>query len=127
VLCTAHKRIFFNAVLFLLLLFIFTIFIYLFIFELKDTGNLHKWFYAPKGSAFLYIAPSSRSLVVPTVISSEFSGEGSLDSKFQYTGTRYLRCGKREEERGRERKREKERERERKSEKWRKGEGGDLL
>eukprot|EP00026_Physarum_polycephalum_P007831 Phypoly_transcript_07899.p1 GENE.Phypoly_transcript_07899~~Phypoly_transcript_07899.p1 ORF type:complete len:411 (+),score=58.21 Phypoly_transcript_07899:35-1234(+) len=52
------------------------------------TGNLHKWFYSPKGSAFLYIAPSFRSLVVPTVISSEFAGARSLDSKFQYTGTR---------------------------------------
>lgn len=49
-------------------------------------GNLHKWLFAPKGTAFLYVAPSQQSAMEPTVISSR--GLQTFVEKFEYTGTR---------------------------------------
>lgn len=52
------------------------------------TGNLHKWFYAPKGTAFLWVREEHRKYIVPTIISSEYSESASFAFKFQYTGTK---------------------------------------
>ena len=49
-------------------------------------GNCHKWLCAPKGSAFLWVAPSHRAALHPTVISHGFGG-GFL-AEFDWTGTR---------------------------------------
>lgn len=53
------------------------------------TGNLHKWCYAPKGCAFMWVSKkASRQWeeLAPTVISS--TGERSYVGRFSYTGTR---------------------------------------
>ena len=50
-------------------------------------GNLHKWLYAPKGSAFLWVNPRHQVEVVPTVISSEFDSVDYI-KRFLYVGTR---------------------------------------
>ena len=55
------------------------------------TGNLHKWCYAPKGSAFLWTSPLKKENkefrnIAPTVISS--TGQASYTGRFAYTGTR---------------------------------------
>jgi hypothetical protein len=51
-------------------------------------GNCHKWMYAPKGSAFMWVAPSQRNPTFPepTVISS--TGNRDFLGRFAYTGTR---------------------------------------
>lgn len=51
-------------------------------------GNAHKWLYAPKGTAFLWVAPSSQGDLSPepTVISS--SGQHDYVDRYAYTGTR---------------------------------------
>lgn len=51
-------------------------------------GNCHKWMYAPKGTAFMWVAPSQRkaSFPEPTVISS--TGYRDFLGRFSYTGTR---------------------------------------
>ena len=49
------------------------------------TGNAHKWLFAPKGSAFLYAAPSVQSVTHPTVISHPY--EQGFVQEFDYTGT----------------------------------------
>jgi len=51
-------------------------------------GNLHKWCYAPKGTAFLWTSPSRQGYteLQPTVISS--TGEHEYLKRFAYTGTR---------------------------------------
>jgi selenocysteine lyase/cysteine desulfurase len=51
-------------------------------------GNCHKWLYSPKGTAFLWVAPSQQTLQhpEPTVISS--SGDQTFLGRYKYTGTR---------------------------------------
>ena len=51
-------------------------------------GNLHKWGYAPKGCAVLWVSPVHRELVHPVVISHGY-GEG-LAAEFDWVGTRDL-------------------------------------
>ena len=50
------------------------------------TGNCHKWLCAPKGSAFLWVAPHWQASLHPTVISHGF-GAG-FQAEFDWTGTR---------------------------------------
>jgi len=53
------------------------------------TANAHKWLYAPKGTAFLWVAPKNQLLVTPTVISSENKvNVTTFIDKYLYTGTR---------------------------------------
>lgn len=51
-------------------------------------GNLHKWIFAPKGTAFMYVrnTPQRELVPQPTVISS--TGENEYLNRFKYTGTR---------------------------------------
>lgn len=49
-------------------------------------GNCHKWLSAPKGSAFLWVAPARQPALHPTVISHGLGG-GFL-AEFDWTGTR---------------------------------------
>lgn len=51
-------------------------------------GNLHKWIFAPKGTAFMYVrnTPQRELIPQPTVISS--TGENQYLDRFKYTGTR---------------------------------------
>jgi len=58
------------------------------------TGNLHKWCFAPRGSAFLWVAPKHRESIQPLVTShlykqdltDQFFMQGSMDQ------TSYLSC-----------------------------------
>ena len=70
------------------------------------TGNLHKWMYCPKGTAFLWVAPDFQKRVVPPVLSGTqiFSEDGpNVAADFEYVGTRdckphhsavCIQCGK---------------------------------
>ncbi|MEN9202054.1 MAG: aminotransferase class V-fold PLP-dependent enzyme [Thermostichus sp. DG_1_6_bins_120] len=49
-------------------------------------GNAHKWMFAPKGCAFLWVAPHQQPYTHPTVISHGF-GQGFL-AEFDWVGTR---------------------------------------
>ncbi|MBK9367342.1 MAG: aminotransferase class V-fold PLP-dependent enzyme [Deltaproteobacteria bacterium] len=49
-------------------------------------GNLHKWLFAPKGAAFLAVAPDQRAELHPTVISHGY--RQGLAAEFDFTGTR---------------------------------------
>ncbi|MGB8360694.1 MAG: aminotransferase class V-fold PLP-dependent enzyme [Acidimicrobiia bacterium] len=55
------------------------------------TGNLHKWFCAPKGSAFLHTRTDRREMTVPTVISHGWNTPPGDRSRylglFDWTGT----------------------------------------
>ena len=53
-------------------------------------GNCHKWLYAPKGTAFLWVAPrhQTQSFPEPTVISSKNALGLDFVDRFSYTGTR---------------------------------------
>jgi isopenicillin-N epimerase len=48
-------------------------------------GNCHKWLYAPKGAAFLWVAKKHQANIHPTVIS-HFLGAG-YQTEFGWTGT----------------------------------------
>jgi len=50
------------------------------------TGNCHKWLMAPKGSAFLWVAPDRQADTHPLVISHGF-GDG-FTAEFDWVGTR---------------------------------------
>jgi isopenicillin-N epimerase len=50
------------------------------------TGNCHKWLMAPKGSAFLWVAPGRQADIHPLVISHGF-GDG-FAAEFAWVGTR---------------------------------------
>jgi isopenicillin-N epimerase len=49
------------------------------------TGNCHKWLYAPKGSAFLYVDPKHQKEIHPTNISHNYLA--SFKSEFDWVGT----------------------------------------
>jgi isopenicillin-N epimerase len=49
------------------------------------TGNCHKWLYAPKGSAFLYVDPKHQKEIHPTNISHNYLT--SFKSEFDWVGT----------------------------------------
>jgi isopenicillin-N epimerase len=49
-------------------------------------SNLHKWAYAPRGSAFLYAAPGAASLTRPALVSHYI--DMGFPHSFDYTGTR---------------------------------------
>ena len=50
------------------------------------TGNCHKWLFAPRGCAFLWVAPKMLTSTRPLVISHGY-GDGFMD-KFDWVGTR---------------------------------------
>jgi isopenicillin-N epimerase len=56
------------------------------------TGNLHKWFCAPKGSAFLYARPEIQNQVEPLVVGWGYESKNPGPSRFidylEWTGTR---------------------------------------
>jgi len=49
------------------------------------TGNLHKWCFAPKGTAFLWVAPAHQASLEPLVTSTLYGG--SLQDQFYMQGT----------------------------------------
>lgn len=49
------------------------------------TGNCHKWLYAPKGSAFLYVDPKHQKEIHPTNISHNYMT--GFKSEFDWVGT----------------------------------------
>jgi len=50
-------------------------------------SNGHKWFYTPKGSAFLWVRKDRQSIVYPTVISYLGQGKTPFQVGFSYEGT----------------------------------------
>ena len=57
-------------------------------------GNCHKWLCAPKGSGFLFAAPSAQRLIEPLIVSWGWQSENPGPSQFvdylEWTGTRDL-------------------------------------
>ena len=49
-------------------------------------GNLHKWAFAPRGAAFLWVTPEKQQMIHPTIISHRL-GEG-FAREFSWQGTR---------------------------------------
>ena len=50
--------------------------------------NFHKWAYASRGCAALYVHPDYRALVVPPIVSAGYhDGRGTLRERFQWQGT----------------------------------------
>lgn len=49
-------------------------------------GNLHKWYFAPRGCALLWVRPERAAALHPTVISHGYGG--GLAAEFGWTGTR---------------------------------------
>jgi isopenicillin-N epimerase len=49
-------------------------------------GNLHKWYFVPRGCGFLWAAPGKQNELVPNVLSWEISRQ--FPSNFAWTGTR---------------------------------------
>jgi isopenicillin-N epimerase len=49
-------------------------------------GNLHKWYFAPRGCALLWVRPDRAAALHPTVISHGYGG--GLAAEFGWTGTR---------------------------------------
>lgn len=58
------------------------------------TGNLHKWFCAPKGTGFLYARPEVQGLLEPLIVSWGWQSESPGPSRFvdhhEWQGTRDL-------------------------------------
>lgn len=52
------------------------------------TGNCHKWLFAPKGSAFLWVSSTVQSLQHPQPVVISSSGRYDYTGRFAYTGTR---------------------------------------
>ena len=52
------------------------------------TGNLHKWYFAPRGCAVLWARTERQSRLHPTVISHGYGG--GIAAEFNWTGTRDL-------------------------------------
>ncbi len=52
------------------------------------TGNCHKWLYAPKGSAFLWVSPQVHTLQHPQPVVISSTGRYDYLGRFAYTGTR---------------------------------------
>jgi selenocysteine lyase/cysteine desulfurase len=50
-------------------------------------SNGHKWFYTPKGSAFLWVRKDRQALIYPTVISDEGQGASHFQLEFSWEGT----------------------------------------
>jgi selenocysteine lyase/cysteine desulfurase len=50
-------------------------------------SNGHKWFYTPKGSAFLWARKDRQPLIYPTVISDEGQGATVFQMEFSWEGT----------------------------------------
>ena len=51
-------------------------------------GNLHKWAFAPRGAAFLWVRPDKQARIHPAVVSHHY-GEG-FSQEFSWQGTRDL-------------------------------------
>ena len=52
------------------------------------TGNCHKWLFAPKGSAFLWVNKRIQSELHPQPVVISSSGKYDYTGRFAYTGTR---------------------------------------
>jgi len=48
-------------------------------------GNMHKWLFTPKGTAFMWVAPELQALMVPSTLSGCL---GNFICQYEYTGTR---------------------------------------